>query len=149
MLAQITVILSFSVEGFQNEGHLVESMAEQDTKNTLLAGIIFDHTDFKSNTQFLDMKVCFLPPNNWHITIAKTTVFINLFFLCFLTQISIRFPGLSRFVDLNSTTLDTQAPNWRTHINFPLYQPFGPRDAHTKFGGQPGNEIIFILSNFC
>lgn len=53
-------------------------------------------------------------------------------------KIRIRFPGLSRHIDLQSTTLDTQAPNWKTHIVFPLYQPFGPRDAHSKFGGQPG-----------
>lgn len=65
----------------------------------------------------------------------------------FFLQIRIRFPGLSRHIDLQSTTLDTQAPNWKTHIVFPLYQPFGPRDAHSKFGGQPGtNENLIVFS---
>lgn len=53
-------------------------------------------------------------------------------------QVKIKFPALSRFPDRDSNTLDTQAPNWRTYVPFPQYQPFGPRDGHTKFGGQPG-----------
>lgn len=53
-------------------------------------------------------------------------------------KVTLRFPGLSRIQLPNTTTLDTQIPNWRTHLVFPLYQSFGPRDSLSLTGGEPG-----------
>lgn len=136
------IYFAFSVEPFADESEMQRTLLVANNTKVVLVGISFD-----ASVEDIDQEEMTIPQNLQvkilsHFT-SKLVYESSKSFSSHLTnflvfQVRILFPGLSRYIDNQSTTFDTQFPNWRTHTAFPLYQPFGPRDGYSIFGGQPG-----------